>query len=274
MSSILDALNKSEAERRSAPPGLNTPLHFASRPPPRRRKPWLLPLIAVAALGLAWAGGLFDSGGSSDEQSSTATSESGNPESASLSPIGDTGDAAPTTDPVPVANGSTADATANEPTQGFGSGQQQRSALAPKGPMPAPFRPRHPGAPLPSAQPAPPPPAATPSPEPEAIPPQAAAAPTPSPAAPTASASTTPAPSGSGVPTLNELPFATRRTLPSLNLTMHLYSADPDRRLVLINGVQARDGDELEGGIQIRSIRPDGVVIVFENTEFLLPARN
>lgn len=55
---------------------------------------------------------------------------------------------------------------------------------------------------------------------------------------------------------------------------MHLYSADPDRRLVLINGVQARDGDELEGGIQIRSIRPDGVVIVFENTEFLLPARN
>src|SRR5690554_5423956 len=60
MSSILDALNKSEAERqRAQPPGWNSPMQFGQQPPPRRRRWWWLVLAVLAALALAWMFGVF-----------------------------------------------------------------------------------------------------------------------------------------------------------------------------------------------------------------------
>ncbi len=285
MSSILDALNKSEAERRRAPPGLNTPLTFASAPPPRRRKSWLLPVIAVAALGLAWAGGLFDFGGVSDERTAIdtqATTPSGTaePENATLSTTEDAGSTALTSDPQPEP--AAAEGLPAPRAGGFGPRRPSQSANSE--PATAPVPQESAPAPLPVPEP----------PEPLVAAPPATGQPTqeadgsvsgkttpPASAAQSSQVATdAPAPSSAqisgsdGIPSLNDLPFATRRTLPALNMTMHLYSADPSRRLVLLNGEQARDGDELDGGITIRAIRPDGVVIVYENTEFLLPSRN
>ncbi len=78
---------------------------------------------------------------------------------------------------------------------------------------------------------------------------------------------------GESLPMINELPFATRNALPAMDLTMHLYSDDPGRRMVLLNGARAGDGDELDNGLRILAIRPDGVALEFQGTRFLLPAR-
>lgn len=292
MSSILDALNKSEAERRSAPPGLNTPIHFAGKPPPRRRKSWLLPVLAVAALALAWAGGLFDFGSSSDDQIATDSAaanpaEPASPDVASLSPPDDAaGDAPPAVDPQPAPV--VAEAPPARRRGGFGP-HPAPAATSSTDAAPAPTdatavtEPSTP-APAASAPLVPPPqPVAEQAPSKPEHPETTPATTTPPPpaqqtaqpvvqAAPATAANETRG--NDGIPSLNDLPFATRKGLPALSLTMHLYGADPARRMILLNGVQARDGDELEGGIQIRAIRPDGVVIVYEGTEFVLPARN
>lgn len=109
--------------------------------------------------------------------------------------------------------------------------------------------------------------------------PQVASAPAPAPTAPPARVIGTSPPAaeqaiGAGdLPVINELPFATRSALPAMTLTMHLYSDDPARRMVLLNGARAADGDELDNGLRILAIRPDGVAIEFQGTRFLLPAR-
>lgn len=77
-----------------------------------------------------------------------------------------------------------------------------------------------------------------------------------------------------GIPTIYELPFAARRALPEIAVTMHMYSTDPARRFALINGIRARDGESMEGGIEVVRILPDGVQIRIEGTEFVLPVSN
>jgi hypothetical protein len=42
---------------------------------------------------------------------------------------------------------------------------------------------------------------------------------------------------------------------------------------VLLNGVRARDGDTLEGGLEVVAIRAADVVLRFQGTEFVLPLR-
>ena len=74
-------------------------------------------------------------------------------------------------------------------------------------------------------------------------------------------------------PSIHELPFAVRRELPELNVTMHMYSVDPQRRFVLLNGVRARDGDALDGGLEVVEIRAADIVLRFQGNEFVLPLR-
>lgn len=94
------------------------------------------------------------------------------------------------------------------------------------------------------------------------------------PASLVASPPPTPAAAASGsVPSLHELPFAVRRTLPEIVVTMHMYNADPERRFALINGTRVRDGQPLEGGLEVIAIRLDGIVLRHDGTEFLYPIR-
>lgn len=55
---------------------------------------------------------------------------------------------------------------------------------------------------------------------------------------------------------------------------MHVYSQDPQRRFALINGVRARDGESLEGGVEVVHILPHGVQVRVAETEFILPVSN
>lgn len=284
MSSILDALNKSDAERRRGQiPTLGSHLPPHRRPPPRRRRPWLLPLIAVVALAGAWFGGLFDRDGSTPA-----------PE-----PLAETSESAPAPSDPAVSDPESAGTTSQEEAQQLPQTEQLASSdpdsSAPTQPTGrlgfGPFPPQHPptGHPEPGESgtaPTTPPPVPTAAAAPEAVAPTTdtettsapptsiAAAQTPdvepSPTAPVAELSATPP---SSVPQFHELPFAVRRTLPEISVTMHMYNTDPERRFALINGTRVRDGQPIEGGLDVIAIRSDGIVLRYEGTEFVHPIR-
>lgn len=80
-----------------------------------------------------------------------------------------------------------------------------------------------------------------------------------------------PASAGPAVPYLFELPLATRRDLPALKLNMHVWSEDPARRFVIVDGTRAPEGGTVSDGLIVAEIRSDGVVLEFRGQRFLLP---
>ena len=292
MSSILDALKKSEAERqRGVPPTLNTPILQRGQPAKSKRPAWLLPAVAAVALVAAWAGGLFSGGDSDDEAPAVTQAEPAVADAPAEAPAAAIASSVPappaaaeaaTPDAAPDAMPETAavETPEDQPRRRIGFGPfPPRPTSAPAAEASAATPDAAPDVAAPDAAVAavddPAPPAA---PTPPAMPPVTPAAPatpaTPAaqpPAAPVAAA--TPASTGNDVPTYYELPFAVRRDIPALSLTLHMYSDDPERRFAIINGVRVRDGQPIEGGVDVREIRPNGVVIRFKDTDFLLPAR-
>lgn len=59
-------------------------------------------------------------------------------------------------------------------------------------------------------------------------------------------------------------------TLPELRLDLHVYAARPADRYAFINMHKVREGDITTEGAQVREITPEGVVLEFHGTEFLL----
>lgn len=88
--------------------------------------------------------------------------------------------------------------------------------------------------------------------------------------------STAPAPApavaapGPGIQLIWELPYATRRELPEIKLSMHVYADQPGQRFVIINGDRHVEGDEIDG-LDLVEIRRDGVVFEHEGVRFLYP---
>jgi general secretion pathway protein B len=59
--------------------------------------------------------------------------------------------------------------------------------------------------------------------------------------------------------------------LPSLHLDLHVFAQRPRDRFVMINMHRLQEGDTLPNGVQVEAIRPDGVVLSYRGTRFLLP---
>jgi general secretion pathway protein B len=309
MSSILDALKKSEAERqRGVPPTLGSPAGIhGTRPAPRRSSRLLLPALAVVALGVAWSAGLFDFGGDAPQEAVDAADPPNDAadaqalavqeaQTAADSPVTTPSTTSPPVESLPpggsgegntprrISFGSryTPEARARAAQiaaemHGDAGAQSGTSATAPPQPE-APAANAQAGAPVtpdpgpraePEAAPAAPAAGASPAPATPAVAEAPAAAPAPAPAL-----QPEVAPAGGGVPTLYELPFAARRSLPEVAVTMHMYSADPGRRFALVNGTRVQDGETLEGGLEVVRILPEGVQLRFEGTDFVLPVGN
>jgi general secretion pathway protein B len=79
------------------------------------------------------------------------------------------------------------------------------------------------------------------------------------------------APDPNAPPLFWQLPYGVRKDLPALNLTMHVYSPDPAKRFVVINGDRKSEGDTLGSDISLREIRADGVVLEVHGQRFLVP---
>jgi len=267
MSYILDALRKADAERqRGAVPGLHAqPLAPAAADGgPAAAGPrglaWLVAALAVgAAAALAWA--LWRQGAA--PAAPPATPPATPPaavvptQPATAPPVAVTG--AP---PPPAAAAIAAAPAAARPPPLLAAGPSADRGGAPALPM-APARPAPAAAPQPPApvlRPAVPAVAAQPAP----VARPAAVAEAPAPA-------TVAEPAAPRLPTLAELPEATRRALPPLQAGGGMYAEQAALRMVVLNGQVFHEGDRPAPELLVQQIRPRSVVLVFRGQRFELP---
>jgi general secretion pathway protein B len=78
-------------------------------------------------------------------------------------------------------------------------------------------------------------------------------------------------PAKQSLPGLERLPAAQRSVVESLRINIHAYATDPSRRFVLIDMRRYREGDRLEAGPTLRAITPDGVVLDYLGNRIHLP---
>lgn len=76
--------------------------------------------------------------------------------------------------------------------------------------------------------------------------------------------------SGDGPAVIWALPYAQRRGIPELKLSMHVYAAEPANRFVIINGNRQVEGDDFEG-LKLIEIRNDGIVLEHQGVRFVYP---
>jgi general secretion pathway protein B len=75
----------------------------------------------------------------------------------------------------------------------------------------------------------------------------------------------------SGVPLYQDAATTAGMNVPQLRLDLHAYAARPQDRFVMINMHKVREGDTLPEGVRVESITPDGAVLSYKGSSFLLP---
>jgi general secretion pathway protein B len=303
MSLILEALRKSEAERRRGQaPGLfveqvRVPVRPSARTPAWA---WALMLLLAGVL-LAWgwrefgklapvsvesAAGIYsDSSATPQPIAQTAPPAPGNPqrvEGANLSP-----DAAPRTtdsadadargfDAYPARGAATVETPSPRDDASLALGARN-VATAPQGtspPTPASTGSATRGSDAASARTSVPNRESgdTPANAGIALTTSTAPAITPANPSPAAASRVAPAqpPEDEYLPRLSELTGDERSGLPALKLSMHVYADDPAQRFVIVDGRRLREGDSPAAGIAVEAIRRDGLVLSVNGRRVLL----
>ena len=240
MSFILDALKKSESDRqRQSGPSL----FEVKVAPPRRRLPiWAVAIAVLLGVNVIVISWMLLRRPAAQQQAASALHEAPAPRAATATP-------APAQSAAPAGQTATttpqAAAVAPPPAATHASGPGQPSA---------------PAALADSGQNAAAPPAGdNPSDNAPAVEPAAAPGFTTSGGAQ----------AGGSLPLYQQI--VTSDNLPPLHLDMHVFADRPKDRFVLINMHRAGEGDTLQGGVHVDAIRPDGVVLTYQGTQFLLP---
>ncbi len=73
------------------------------------------------------------------------------------------------------------------------------------------------------------------------------------------------------LPTIYEVITDGTLVLPELHLDIHVYSDSPEDRFVFINMSKQREQSRLSEGPVVKEITPNGVVLEYDGTSFLLP---
>ncbi|QSX76453.1 general secretion pathway protein GspB [Lysobacter arenosi] len=259
MSLILDALRKSEAERRRG----QAPDLYAELPPlvPRaaaRRPAWPWWLAGgLAVLATLWM--------LRDVQSLAGATTA--PAADAAAPI-----AAPQPETAPVAIA--AQAPIAMPTAVPPAMPATTTAVIAPAPVPiADAAVREPAMPAATTTAEPPLAASEPVTEPVLAPPQpspvqvASASPPPATAAPVAAPATAPAPLR-----LADLSAGEREQLPALKISMHMWGPTPDQRFAIIDGARVGQGDRV-GDAVVEEIGADSVVLSWHGQRLALPIR-
>lgn len=71
-------------------------------------------------------------------------------------------------------------------------------------------------------------------------------------------------------PLLQAMPAEFSRSIPALNIDVHVYSKIPSKRFVLVNSTRYREGDQLRDGPLLEAIAPDGIILRHRGQRFLL----
>lgn len=234
MSFILEALRKSEAaRRRSEAPDLFSAMHDAPAPARERRQAPVWIVGIVGVVSLAVATWLVLQR-----------------------------DPAPTASAAPTPQAAVVDAPVDAPVAAPVMQMPQ-----PAQPIASPPPPAQPVA-APSPLPAPATVASTP-----AAPPAAAPLPESFPEPPPAPRPPAPRPASDGRPmALSELDAGSRKQLPALRMSMHMWNEDAGRRFVILDGQRVGEGD-LIGEAQVESITRDGVVLNWQGARLRIDTR-
>jgi general secretion pathway protein B len=75
----------------------------------------------------------------------------------------------------------------------------------------------------------------------------------------------------SGVPLYQDVSTTPGSQVPQLRLDLHVFAARPQDRFVMINMHKLREGDTLPEGVHVDSITPEGAVLSYNGSKFLLP---
>ena len=75
----------------------------------------------------------------------------------------------------------------------------------------------------------------------------------------------------SGVPLYQDLTSTPGTQLPQLRLDLHVFAGRPEDRFIMVNMHKLREGDTLPEGVRVDSITPEGAVMTYNGTKFLLP---
>lgn len=72
------------------------------------------------------------------------------------------------------------------------------------------------------------------------------------------------------LPTYQQVAAAPGANLPELALNLHSYSTNPADRFIFLNMTKLREGQSLPAGVRVETITPDGAVLSWQGTRFLL----
>ena len=258
MSFILDALKKSESDRqRQSGPAL----FEVKVAPPRTRLPaWAIAIAALLVVNLGIVMWLLmrhstrAAGGDAATSAATPAATPATAPSAAQPLAVPAATALPPAAPAPgsavvPAAGSAVPPAMSQPLAGGGAAAA--AAAATPGPAPAPFVPGGVGA------------AAADAPNPEDY----------APAAEQGSAalgSRVRRGTAAGVPLYQDAAATPGTHIPELRLDLHVFAAQPQDRFVMINMHKLREGESLPEGVHVDSITPDGVVLSYKGSRFLL----
>jgi general secretion pathway protein B len=73
-----------------------------------------------------------------------------------------------------------------------------------------------------------------------------------------------------GVPLYQDVAATPGARIPQLRLDLHVFAAHPQERFVMINMHKLREGDSLPEGVHVDSITPEGAVLSYSGSRFLL----
>ncbi len=76
-----------------------------------------------------------------------------------------------------------------------------------------------------------------------------------------------------GVPLYQDAAVVPGTHIPPLRLDLHVYAARPEERFVMINMKKLREGDSLPEGVRVESITPEGTILSYSGSRFMLPSQ-
>jgi general secretion pathway protein B len=264
MSLILEALRKSEAERRlGRAPDVLAPMPAMHAPTPRRRRPAGIAGIAVSILALAF-GGWWISGRSTSPVVLHALPSAS--QATAMRPTYVTAPAAPAVTPqviappLPASSAPAVIPSAPTPVRDMATSPMPRMAVATHAvPASTPAKAHDASH------------AATASAEKTIASPRAFAASPPSPVVAPAAAPPSPPADEPALLSVSDLPASERNALPALKVTMHVYADEPAQRFMIVDGQRIGEGGRLGEGIVLVRIRRDGAEIDAHGRRLLLP---
>ena len=76
------------------------------------------------------------------------------------------------------------------------------------------------------------------------------------------------------IPHISDLDAAIQNQLPAISMTAHVYSANTQKRMVIINNRMLHEGDTIADGLTLKSIDHQGVTLSLDDTLFTMKTKD